>query len=286
MTVPASSNIPATAHAYLAPAKLNLDLRIVGRRPDGYHLLESVFTLIALYDRLWLQPNPEGQIRLHTPTAGVLPEHDLCCRAAHSLQAAVHSKQGVDIWLEKHIPMGGGLGGGSSDAALMLMALNQLWQCGLNRQQLINLGVHLGADVPFFVFGEPAFARGIGEVLTPITVPLQWYVIIKPAVHVSTAVVFDHGGLTRDSEASIMPVFQTPQSCRNDMQAVVLFEYPEVKSAFDVLARYGEPMMTGSGACVFLRFANETAARKVYQDIFPTHQAYCVAGLNRHPFYA
>lgn len=281
----ADQAIMADAQAYQAPAKLNLDLRITGRRDDGYHRLESVFTLIDLCDTIYLRARSDGQVVLHTPTEGCRAEDDLTHRAACALQRHAPSGSGVDIGLHKRIPMGAGLGGGSSDAATVLMALNRLWLCGLTKQALMDLGLQLGADVPFFVFGQNAFARGVGEELYPLSLPKQWYVIIKPPVHVSTAVIFSHKDLTRDSKPSIMPVFQTPQHWRNDMQSVVLFEYPQVKAAFDVLAHYGRPMMSGSGACVFLRFDNEAAAQAVYQTVSPTHQTYLAASLASHPFY-
>lgn len=284
--MPASnSNIATAAQAFAAPAKLNLDLRIVDRRADGYHLLESVFTLIDLCDTVYLLPRADGRIILHTPSDGVAAEQDLAYRAALALRTASGCLKGVEIWLDKRIPCGGGLGGGSSDAATVLMALNRLWQCRLDKQTLMDIGLKLGADVPFFVFGENAFARGVGEDLHALLLPEQWYVIVKPPVHVSTAAVFLHKDLTRNSEASIMPVFQMPQHWRNDMQGVVLFEYPEVKAAFDALAVYGRPMLTGSGACVFVRFAAPTDAQAVYRQISRTHQAYLAAGLGCHPFY-
>lgn len=280
-----SSPISPAAQAFAAPAKLNLDLRITGRRADGHHLLESVFTLIDLCDTVYLLPRSDGQIILHTPTDGAAATQDLAYRAAAALQQTSGSPLGVEIWLDKQIPTGGGLGGGSSDAATVLMALNRLWQCGMDKTKLMALGLALGADVPFFIFGENAFARGIGEDLHPLSLPKQWYVIVKPPVHVSTAAVFSHQGLTRNSEASIMPVFQTPQHWRNDMQSVVLLEYPEVKAAFESLAAHGRPMMSGSGACVFLRFEAQTAAQAVYQQVSSAHQAYLAAGLAGHPFY-
>ncbi|EGY51777.1 4-(cytidine 5'-diphospho)-2-C-methyl-D-erythritol kinase [Neisseria shayeganii] len=277
--------IPAAAQAFPAPAKLNLDLRIVGRRADGYHLLESIFRLVDLCDTVHLLPRPDGQIQLHTPADGVLPQQDLTYRAAALLQQASGSRQGADIWLEKRIPMGGGMGGGSSDAATVLMALNRLWQCGLSAEQLMPLGLQLGADVPFFIFGRNAFVRGIGEKLSEITLPAQWYVVVKPSVHVSTAVIFSHPGLTRDSEPSIMPSFQSLQPFRNDMQAVVLKEYTEVKQVFELMRLYGTPLMTGSGACIFLSFAEQKTAESVYKTVAQTHQAYCIRGLDRHPMF-
>ena len=276
--------VPADVRAFAAPAKLNLDLRIVGRRADGYHLLESIFVLTALQDTVWLRCRDDGEIVLHTPAPGVAAEQDLAYRAAVLLKNLSGSLYGADIWLEKRIPMGGGLGGGSSDAATVLMGLNRLWQCGLTQEALMQSGVGLGADVPFFIFGRNAFVRGIGEQLQALEVPQQWYVIVKPPVDVSTAVIFAHKDLTRNSEPCIMPDFQA-QHCRNDMQAVVLREYPEVEAAYAALAHHGTPMMTGSGACVFLRFDSENQAQAVYRQISSAHQAYCTHTLTVYPFY-
>lgn len=267
----------------MAPAKLNLDLRITGRRSDGYHELESIFCLIGLYDTIYLALRDDGRIILHTPVEGVEAEHDLAYRAAEALQKHTGTEQGVEIWLEKNIPMGGGLGGGSSDAATVLMALNHLWQSGRSRQQLMDLGVELGADVPFFIFGYNAFAKGIGEVLTKIDVPKQWYVVVRPPVHVSTAKIFSHPGLTRDSKPSIIPTFQTLQPFRNDMEKVVFQEYPEVWKAYVEMSRYGKALMTGSGACIFLSCADQHVANKIYQQISKSYEAYCVEGLDVHP---
>lgn len=277
--------VPTDAQSFLAPAKLNLDLRIIGRRDDGYHLLESVFTLISLYDRIWFKVNKSGKIRLRTPTIGVRPQQDLTVRAAKLLPQPHGKMLGVDMWMQKNIPIGGGLGGGSSDAALVLLVLNKLWQLNLNQTQLVKLGVQLGADVPFFLFGETAFAQGIGDKLTKIQIPKQWYVVVKPSVHVSTAQIFAHKDLTRNSTPRIMPDFQARQHWRNDMQSVVIAEYPEVKNALDALAEFGKPMMSGSGSCVFLAFDCENAAHAVYNQVSSAYQAYCVASLNRHPFY-
>ncbi|OSI13510.1 4-(cytidine 5'-diphospho)-2-C-methyl-D-erythritol kinase [Neisseria canis] len=279
-------NLPANARTYPAPAKLNLDLRITGRRSDGYHELESIFCLVALYDTLHLAVRQDSEIVLHTPTFSVEPEHDLTVRAAKLLQKATQSKFGVDIWLEKQIPMGGGLGGGSSDAATMLLALNRLWTCGLNRQQLMDLGVQLGADVPFFIFGRNAFARGIGEKLTEIDIPKQWYVIIRPNVHVSTQKIFSHKNLTRDSKPSIIASFQALQPFRNDMQSVVFEEYPQVFTAFEDLKVHGsDPLMTGSGACVFIAVSTKEKAEIICKEVSKKYQAFCVEGLTQHPLF-
>ncbi|MDO4640582.1 MAG: 4-(cytidine 5'-diphospho)-2-C-methyl-D-erythritol kinase [Neisseria sp.] len=276
---------PPHSQTFLAPAKLNLDLRITGRRDDGYHELESIFCLIGLYDTLHLAVRDDGKIVLHTPTKGVLPEQDLTVRAAKCLQEHTQVLYGVDIWLEKHIPIGGGLGGGSSDAAMVLMALNRLWQCGLERQQLIDLGAGLGADVPFFIFGRNAFAKGIGEQLSEIEVPKQWYVVVRPDVHVSTQAIFTHKNLTRNSKPSIMPSFQTLQPFRNDMQAVVFEEYPQVFAAFQVLQQYGHPLMTGSGSCVFITASERQKAEQICEQVSREYQAYCVEGLEKHPLF-
>lgn len=270
-------------YTYHAPAKLNLDLRIIGRRADGYHMLESIFVLIDLHDMISLAKRSDGQIRLHTPTDGITMEKDLAFQAAKLLQSYTHSQQGVDIWIDKHIPTGAGLGGGSSDAATVLIALNYLWKCQLSRQILMKLGEQLGADVPFFIFGESAFVQGIGEQMTVLTVPEKWYVVVKPTSHVCTASIFSHKDLTRNSESKIITDFQTATGLRNDMQSVVLSEYPEIKHIFTYLQQYGEPRMTGSGSCLFLSFDTQRDAQVVYQEVSHAHQAYCVVGLNQHP---
>ncbi|WP_373753869.1 4-(cytidine 5'-diphospho)-2-C-methyl-D-erythritol kinase [Neisseria weixii] len=278
-------NIPQHAQAFLAPAKLNLDLRITGRRADGYHELESIFCLISLYDTVYLALRDDGRIVLHTPVEGVTQEQDLAYCAAAALKKHTQSVGGVDIWLEKKIPMGGGLGGGSSDAATVLLALNRLWQCGLSEQELIDLGVTLGADVPFFIFGRSAFAYGVGEKLIEIDVPKQWYVIVKPDVHVATGKIFSHPHLTRDSKPSIIPAFQALQPFRNDMQAVVFQEYPEVWEAYLVMSKHGEALMTGSGACVFVPCRHQQEAENIYRQVSKIYEAYCVEGLAVHPLF-
>lgn len=276
-------SIPAEIARYPAPAKLNLDLRITGRREDGYHNLESIFCLIGLYDEVGLRVRSDGLIVLHTPTDGLPPEQDLAYRAAALLKHNTNCVLGVDIWLDKQIPTGGGLGGGSSDAATVLMVLNRLWGCGLSRVRLAEMGLSLGADVPFFIFGRSAFARGVGEQLTDMSVPVQWYVVVKPQAHVSTAVIFSHQNLTRNSLGSIMPSFQSLRPFRNDMQAVVLEEYPEVSNAFLHMQKYGDVRMTGSGACLFISFINEEQAKAAYQELVGQYPCFCVQGLVKHP---
>lgn len=271
------------AIAYPAPAKLNLDLRIIGRRQDGYHELESLFTLIDWCDYLYLHPRADGMIQLHTPTAGVLPEQDLSYRAAKLLQEHTQTQQGVDIYLEKHIPMGGGLGGGSSDAATVLLVLNQLWHCHLSTQELIQLGVTLGADVPFFLFGQNAFAQGIGEQLTPIDIPQRWYVVVRPNQHIATASLFQHPNLTRNSLPHAQPSYQNLQPFRNDMQAVALQSYPIVAQAFQAMQCYGQAQMTGSGSCLFLTFEQESEARTVWKKMSEQWDCKLAKGLDIHP---
>lgn len=277
--------IPNEAQAFPAPAKLNLDLRITGKRADGYHNLESIFCLIDLCDTVYLKPRSDDLIILHTPTGGIPPEQDLAYRAASLLQKHTNSKSGVEIWLDKKIPTGAGLGGGSSDAATVLTVLNHWWKCGLSRQQLIDLSATLGADIPFFLFGKNAFAKGIGEQLSPIDIPKQWYVVIKPKAHVSTPKIFLHRNLTRNSKPSIMPTFHSLQPFRNDMQAVVFQEYPEVWKAYCELSEYGSALMTGSGACIFLSTDSRQEANNIYQQVSQSYEAYCVEGLDIHPLF-
>ena len=269
--------------SYPAPAKLNLDLRITGRRADGYHELESIFTLIDLQDTLDIEPRDDGRIVLHTPLPGVPPEQDLCVRAARALQNFSGCLKGADIRVEKRIPTGGGLGGGSSDAATVLMVLNRLWDLNLPSNMLQKIGLTLGADVPFFLFGQSAFARGIGEILTPLALPPQWYALVRPNVHVATPAVFAHPDLPRDSVPCAAPSFAALQPFRNDMQAVVLAQYPPVAAAFRLLQDYGSPRMTGSGACLFLAFDSAAEAEAVRSLLPETLESWCVAGLAEHP---
>ena len=272
-------------NAYLAPAKLNLMLNVVGRRDDGYHLLESVFCLIDLCDTIYLSVRDDKQIILQNPQADVLPEQDLTVRAAKLLQDKTCSNYGVDIGLDKKIPMGGGLGGGSSDAATVLLVLNRLWQCGLSRLQLQEIALELGADVPFFIFGQNAFVEGIGEKLTAINVPKRHYVVVYPSVHVSTAKIFNHEGLTRDSKHVRISSLESDILLHNDLQEVVVAQYSDVAIALDLLQRYGEAIMTGSGSCVFLPTDSREDAMRVRDEVSHFYPAFCVSGLEQHPLY-
>ncbi|WP_324780240.1 4-(cytidine 5'-diphospho)-2-C-methyl-D-erythritol kinase [Thiobacillus sedimenti] len=272
------------SHAYPAPAKLNLFLHVTGRRADGYHLLQSVFRLIDRSDTVHLGLREDGRVVREGDLPGVPEEHDLTVRAARLLQAHAPEGAGVGIRLEKVLPMGGGLGGGSSDAATVLLALNRLWQVNLPREALQKLALRLGADVPVFVFGRTAFAEGVGEVLRPIDVPAAWYVVLVPPVQVPTAAIFAAPELTRNTPALKIAPFSAGMG-HNDLQPVVVERYPEVARHLDWLGRFGEARMTGSGACVFAAFGTEAAARDVLQQLPATMQGFVAQGLDRHPLY-
>lgn len=274
-----------------APAKLNLFLHVVGRRADGYHLLQTLFRFIDLSDTLHFTPRGDGEVRRVNALDGVPPEQDLCVRAARLLQHETGCKQGVDIELEKRIPMGGGLGGGSSDAATTLLALNRLWELGLSRERLMQLGLSLGADVPVFVYGENAFAEGVGEQLQSYPLAEAWYVVLCPPVHVPTAQIFTHPELTRDTISMTMRALPKGQDFRagrqpglnNDLQAVACKLYPEVAEHLTWLARFAPALMTGSGACVFAEFATEAEANAVLQQLPARMRGFVARGLQHHP---
>ncbi|MFZ3018811.1 MAG: 4-(cytidine 5'-diphospho)-2-C-methyl-D-erythritol kinase [Gallionella sp.] len=269
-----------------APAKLNLFLHVVGRRPDGYHLLQTLFRFIDLQDTLQFELRDDGEVHRTNNVEGVAEEQDLCVRAARLLQAETGCKLGVDIGIEKRIPMGGGLGGGSSDAATTLIALNRLWSLGLSRERLMQLGLQLGADVPVFVFGENAFAEGVGEALQAYSLPEAWYVVLFPSVHVPTAQIFTHPELTRDSVSSTMRALSMPQTqLRNDLQQVACKLYPEVARHIDSLSHYGKAMMTGSGACVFAEFESRDQAESVLQKLPKEMRGVVAQGLKKHPLH-
>lgn len=251
-----------------APAKLNLFLHVVGRRADGYHLLQTAFRFIDLCDTLHFDVRADGVISRATELPGVPEEQDLTLRAAHALQRAMGTKQGVQIGLEKRIPQGGGLGGGSSDAASVLIALNKLWNTGLSRRELMELALPLGADVPVFVFGQSAFAQGVGEDLTAVTLPDRAYLVAQPDASVPTPQIFSAPDLTRDSSSITIAVFlasPTSRFGRNDLEPVVYRLYPEVLGASRWLAEQevlrGTPVrMSGSGACLFAEFSELSEA--------------------------
>jgi len=271
-----------------APAKLNLFLHVTGRRADGYHSLQTAFRLIDLADTLRFRPREDGELTLQRPLAGVPPAQDLCLRAAALLKRTTGHPGGVEIELNKRIPVGGGLGGGSSDAATTLMALNQLWHLGLKRAELQRLALSLGADVPVFVFGENAFAEGVGEELTSLALPQAWYLVLVPPVQVPTAAVFAAPELTRDAKPIRITAFfdgLKQRTLRNDLEPVVCTNYPEVARHLAWLKRHGEARMSGSGACVFAEFSTESAARAVHAQLPPAMSGFVARGLEFHPLH-
>lgn len=270
---------------YPAPAKLNLFLHVVGRRDDGYHLLQTLFRLVDHGDALCFSPRADGDVRLATPLPGVPPDSDLTVRAARLLQAETGCRQGVEIAVDKHLPMGGGLGGGSSDAATVLLALNHLWQLGLPRSRLQQIGLTLGADVPVFVGGRNAFAEGVGEALQPLDLPPAWYVVLEPPVAVPTAAIFGAAELKRDT-VPMAAADWVPGVGGNDLQAVAVARFPVVAEHLRWLDAYGEARMSGSGACVFAEFASQQAALTVLGELPSTMVGWVVAGLDRHPLWA
>lgn len=273
---------PDAAGWWPAPAKINLFLHIVGRRADGYHLLQTVFQFVDLCDGLRFAPRPDGQIRLLTPLPGVPAEQDLCVRAARALQAHTGCGVGVDIELTKRIPMGGGLGGGSSDAATTLLVLNHLWGLGLSRAQLAGIGLALGADVPVFIGGRAAWAEGVGERLAPIALDEPWYLIVDPGVPVATASVFGHPKLTRNTPPIRISSFRAGAT-GNDCLAVVRALYPELDAAYRWLAGFGRAQLSGTGGCMFVRFDEQPAAQAVLARLPAPWRGWVVRGMNRHP---
>jgi len=273
-----------------APAKLNLFLHVIGRRADGYHLLQSLFRLVDRGDTLRFSPRPDGRILRARPLADVAEESDLCLRAARLLQEAAGCAQGVEIELDKRLPLGGGLGGGSSDAATVLLALNRLWGLDWPRARLQALGLRLGADVPFFIYGRSAFVEGVGERFRPVDVPPAWYLVVEPAVHVPTGEIFAAPNLTRDTKVIKMADFSAGWGAnreglygRNDLEPVVCERYPAVARALGWLRQHAEARMTGSGACVFAPFAVEQDARTVLAQMPEGLTGWVARGLDEHP---
>jgi len=274
-----------------APAKLNLFLHVVGRRADGYHLLQTLFRFIDLNDTLRFTLREDDEVRRLHALDRVPADQDLCVRAARLLQQETGCLLGVEIALEKHIPMGGGLGGGSSDAATTLLALNRLWQLDLPRARLMQLGLMLGADVPVFVFGDNAFAEGVGEQLQAYALPDAWYVVLCPQVMVPTAQIFSHPELTRNTISMTMralpqgPDFRAGRmpGLRNDLQAVACRLYPAVAEHLAWLGQFAPALMSGSGACVFAEFATEAEANAVWQQLPDTMRGFVARGLYQHP---
>ncbi|TCO81151.1 4-diphosphocytidyl-2-C-methyl-D-erythritol kinase [Plasticicumulans lactativorans] len=265
-----------------APAKLNRFLHIVGRRADGYHRLQTLFQFIDRCDSLAFAVGDDGRIELETPLLGVAPQADLSVRAAQALREASGVTAGVRIRVVKRLPLGGGLGGGSSDAATTLVALNHLWGCGLDVDALAGLGLGLGADVPVFVRGCAAWAEGVGELLTPVEVDEPWFVVLVPGTAVATRSVFEDPELTRDSPLITIRDFLAG-ACRNDCEAVVYRRFPAVAEAAGWLGNYAPTRLTGTGACVFAAFASQDDARRVCAALPPGWEGFVARGRNRSP---
>ena len=266
-----------------APAKLNLMLRVTGRRADGYHLLQTVFRFIDYGDTVRLRVRRDGVISRVRPLPGVAAADDLTVRAARALQAATGTGLGADIAIEKRLPLGGGLGGGSSDAATTLLALNQVWGTGLSRKRLQDLALPLGADVPVFIYGQTALAGGVGEILTPLPLAPAWYLVLVPPVTVGTAGIFRHPELKRDSEPIKIQGFSVPAG--NDLEPLVCRLYPEVARHLAWLRSVGGAQMTGSGAGVFAAFADESAAQRALRACPSDMFGFVARGLDVHPLH-
>ncbi len=266
-----------------APAKLNLFLHITGRRPDGYHELQTLFQLLDYGDRIAFEITPNSsQITRVTNLPGVLSEDDLVVKAARLLQQASGSQQGVAIYLDKKLPMGSGLGGGSSDAATVLVVLNKLWDCGYQTLELAQLGASLGADVPVFIEGNTAWGEGIGERLQPLDMEEQWYLVVKPPIEVSTKELFSSSQLTRDCHPITIADFQVKTTV-NVFEPLVKSSYPEVKKALQWLQQYAPARMTGTGACIFAAFKSEQQATAVLEMIPDNITGFVARGVDKSP---
>ncbi len=269
-------------NSWPAPAKLNLFLHVTGQRADGYHLLQTVFQFVDYGDELHFRVNNSGLIHRRSSLPGVDEEQDLVIRAARLLQQQCGVEAGAEIRLDKRLPLGGGLGGGSSDAATTLVALNHLWGTGLNTDELSALGLRLGADVPIFVHGHAAWAEGIGEQFSPVELPEPWFVVIIPPVVVATAEVFSAADLIRDAHPITIRAFLEGKGC-NTLERVVVERYPEVAKALAWLNGHGQARMTGSGGCVFASFKDEPEAQRVLRQIPSEWRGFVARGRNCSP---
>jgi len=270
----------ATSLTLTSPAKLNLFLHITGQREDGYHNLQTLFQLLDFGDDIHFTRRTDGELTLSPTMPGVPHEDNLITRAARLLQQTTNSTLGADIRIDKRLPMGGGIGGGSSNAATTLLALNHLWDTQLSIEQLTLLGAQLGADVPVFVAGNSAFAEGVGEQLQPMTLPEQWFVVLAPNCHVSTAKIFCHKDLTRDTP--IIKVAAIPEQLKhNDCQPLVRAIFPEVDEALNWLSQHGVARMTGTGACVFSAFDSEAKAKAILELAPDNLKGFTALGVNR-----
>jgi 4-diphosphocytidyl-2-C-methyl-D-erythritol kinase len=274
-----------------APAKINLFLHIVGKRDDGYHNLQTIFQFLDYGDELSFELNSEGIIR-RDYDYGFSEQGDICLRAAHSLKKHASDTAGVSIGLTKNLPMGGGLGGGSSDAATVLIALNQLWGLGLEREKLAKIGLSLGADVPVFVMGQSSWAEGVGERLTPITLSENWVLVINPDICVSTGDIFTNKRLTPRPQMKRIRAFQEASQLHfgdNHLEPIVRAEYPEVDRLFRWLSKFGEPRMSGSGGAIFLPLSEQFSDREKGLEILaqrpPNSSGFVARGINFHPLH-
>ncbi|OOZ40670.1 4-(cytidine 5'-diphospho)-2-C-methyl-D-erythritol kinase [Solemya elarraichensis gill symbiont] len=268
-----------------APAKLNLMLHITGRRDDGYHLLQTVFQFLDYGDELGFEVLESGEIENSTPPAGVAHDDDLIVRAARLLQSDSGTRLGARIELEKRLPMGGGLGGGSSDAATTLVALNRLWGLEYSKQQLANLGLQLGADVPIFVYGEAAWGEGIGEKLTPVELPERWFLVVRPDVYIETPKLFHDSELTRNCHPITIADFLAGLG-ENVFFPLVKRRYPAVAEIADRLSALGEVKLTGTGSCLFIAFEDEKSAQDAVAKLPDGLEYFVARGVNRSPLYA
>lgn len=276
--------IPATVLTLPSPAKLNLMLHIIGRRPDGYHELQTLFQFLDHGDHLGFAARDDGEIRLHHELPGVAHDDNLIVRAARLLQEVTGCTQGADIWLDKQLPLGGGIGGGSSNAATTLLGLNHLWQQDCSLEQLAAPALRLGADVPIFIHGHAAFAEGVGERLTDVELDEPWFLVVVPQVAVSTAEIFSAPELTRDTAPiKVRSLLET--GGHNDCLPVVIDRYPEVRNALIMLDKFVPAKLTGTGACIFGSFPNRADADKVARQLQGSFQCFVAKGCNVSPLH-
>ena len=271
---------------FLAPAKLNLFLHVVNKRTDGYHNIQTVFQLISLYDHIFIKTNTSGNVRRISDHYGIQEYDDLTIKAAQILKPFCENQSGADIFIKKNIPMGGGLGGGSSDAATTLIALNALWQCHLSQKKLQELAVKLGADVPFFVFGQNAWAEGLGEKLTPFSIAMRDYLVIAPNETVSTREVFESLELTKDRIPLKIAGFSDEldlKNLANDLEKGVLKKFKGISVAFDWLNQFGHAKMTGSGSCIFIPLSSIDKGMEILEKRPQDTLGFIVKGLDNHP---
>ncbi|MCJ8322137.1 MAG: 4-(cytidine 5'-diphospho)-2-C-methyl-D-erythritol kinase [Colwellia sp.] len=272
-------------HQFSSPAKLNLFLHIVGRRKDGYHELETLFQFVHYSDTLEIRATQSPEIKLLTPIEGVAEQDNLIYKAAKILQDKTNTQLGVEIKINKILPMGGGLGGGSSNAATVLMALNVLWHCQLSLNDLAKLGISLGADVPIFIHGFSAFAQGVGEKLTPQSPKEYWYLVSKPECSISTAEVFNHKELPRNTPRLTTSEIEL-KNCHNDCQTLVIKIYPKVAKLLSWLLEYAPSRMTGTGACIFSQFNSKAEALLIQLKLPPEVESFVAKGVNKSPLLA